>query len=179
MKEILAGVLIGMGDIALLTVDNRYIGALLFSVALLSIIELGLPLYTGRIGQIIHHGNFLVCLYILFMNVVGVGLMTCLATTLDDEFIGKLENAAIHKFDRTCLQLFIAGILCNVLIHVAVTARNTAVTILCVMVFILSGYEHSIADFMYALASGDIYKWLFVVLGNTVGGVMTGIFLSV
>ena len=74
MTAILAGLMIGIGDIALLSVDNRYMGALLFSVALLSIIHLKLPLYTGRIGKVILHGNYIECLKILFFNVVGVGL---------------------------------------------------------------------------------------------------------
>ena len=52
LNSVFAGFLIGIGNLAIISTD-RYVGAFLFSVALLSIIELRLPLYTGRIGKIL------------------------------------------------------------------------------------------------------------------------------
>jgi len=47
---ILAGVMVSVGGAVLLSVDNRYAGAALFSIALLSICYFGFNLYTGKVG---------------------------------------------------------------------------------------------------------------------------------
>ena len=56
-NTILAGMMIGIGDIALMSCENKYIGALMFSVALMSIIYFQLPLYTGRVGRMIRDNS--------------------------------------------------------------------------------------------------------------------------
>lgn len=168
MTAILAGMLIGIGDIALLTAENKVVGALLFSVALLSIIRLRLPLYTGKIGRVIVTRNPLECLRILGLNVLGVWIVRLYPI--------RIQSTAEAKFSRGYLELFAAGILCNILIHVAVTAKDNVITILCVMVFILAGFEHSIADSMYL--AYNLPKWLVILAGNTVGGIGTELLLG-
>ena len=49
-QSILSGVLVGLGVALQIQVQNTYIGAMLFSIALLVIIECDLKLYTGKIG---------------------------------------------------------------------------------------------------------------------------------
>lgn len=173
MTAILAGIMIGIGDIANITSQNNVVGALLFSVALLSIIRLKLPLYTGRIGKVIANRNPLECLKILWLNIMGVALTTGAVIVFGGDLVTKLDLSATAKFSKGNLSLFVAGIMCNVLIHIAVSAKSEVITILCVMAFMLSGYEHSIADVMFALASGNLIKWAIVVAGNTVGGILT------
>lgn len=168
MTAILAGMLIGIGDIALLTAENKTVGALLFSVALLSIIRLRLPLYTGKIGKVVTNRTPMECLKILWLNVLGVWIVRLYP-------IG-IRSTAEAKFSRGYLELFVAGILCGVLIHVAVTAKDNVITILCVMVFILAGFEHSIADSMYL--AYNLPKWLVILAGNTVGGIGTELLLG-
>lgn len=178
----LAGGLIAIGDIALMQIDNRYIGALLFSLALLSIIQLGIPLYTGRVGTIIYKHNYGECLIMLLFNSCGACFVTILYMFMDpDIYAANVVNIASTKFQNSFVYLFIAGILCNVLIHMAVTCKNTIITILCIMCFILCGFEHSIADVGYAFCGARgleyIGKWLVVVLGNTAGGISTELLL--
>lgn len=168
MTAILAGILIGIGDIALLTAENKVVGALLFSVALLSIIRLRLPLYTGKIGKVIANRNPVECLRILALNVVGVWIVRLYPV--------RIRSTAEAKFSRGYLELFVAGILCNILIHIAVTAKDNVITILCVMAFILAGFEHSIADSMYL--AYNLPKWLVILAGNTVGGIGTELLLG-
>ena len=50
--SIAAGILIGIGGSVFLACESRYVGAVLFSVALLSICYQGLYLFTGKIGYI-------------------------------------------------------------------------------------------------------------------------------
>ena len=49
-KSILAGILIGLGDIILLSITPKVLGAVLFSFGLVTIINMQLYLFTGKIG---------------------------------------------------------------------------------------------------------------------------------
>lgn len=172
--SILAGFLIGIGDIALMSCDNKYVGAFLFSVALMSIIYFQLPLFTGRVGRMIRDRTYVECLRILIMNVVGATLAIWCYTLMTPDNHKNVITVANNKFNRGYLTLFIAGILCNVLIHVAVSAKQSVITILCVMTFILCGFEHSIADAGYIFVNWNyLMPWLVVVAGNTVGAILT------
>ena len=84
------------------------------------------------------------------------------------------------------MSLFILGILCNVCIYIAVNgyANNPheigkyIALFMGVMVFIICGTEHSVADMYYWSVSGTLYaapgesllRLLVVSLGNIVGG---------
>ena len=49
-QSILSGILVGIGVVLQIQIQNPYISAMLFSIALLVIIECDLKLYTGKIG---------------------------------------------------------------------------------------------------------------------------------
>ena len=49
-KALYTGMLIEIGAIVYITVENDYIGEMLFSLALLTVINSSLNLYTGKIG---------------------------------------------------------------------------------------------------------------------------------
>ena len=177
-NSILAGMLIGIGDIALMSCDNKYVGALLFAVALMSIIYFELPLFTGRVGSMIHNGTYLFCLFVLFFNTLGAALSVWLYKLMAPDNIDKITAVATYKFGHGYIALFVAGILCNVLIHIAVSSKHSILVVMCVMVFILCGFEHSIADAGYVFGSWTyVLPWLTVVVGNTVGGIFTFYFL--
>ena len=171
----LAGVLIGIGDVALVTCENRYVGAFLFAVALLSIIKLKLPLYTGRIGRVVKDKTYIECISYLLFNIIGA--LFSAWWILVNNYSGACAVSEV-KFSKTIPELIIAGVLCNVLIHIAVTVKNDLLTVLCVMTFILCGFEHCIADVPFIICSGksgiEMLLMLFaVVLGNTIGGIFT------
>lgn len=181
-QSVVAGFLIGIGNICLMVNENKALGALLFSLALLSIISNGLPLYTGRIGKVFANGNPGECVAMLILNVVGC-VMACLMfvamnPSLNLELISGMADA---KFQYGFLRLFVAGFMCNVLIHIAVVTKRDIVTVLCIMAFILCGFSHSIADSGYAFVTMNwfyIGRWLFILLGNTVGGIITEFLLN-
>ena len=173
-NSILAGALVGIGDVVLMSCDNRYIGALLFAVALVSIIYFDLPLYTGRVGAMIHLKTYLYCFFVLFFNTIGAALAVWTYKFNAPENAEKIASVAAQKFSRGYIALFVAGILCNVLIHLAVSSRHSVLVILCVMTFIVCGFEHSIADAGYVFCSWKyVLPWLIVVAGNTIGGLLT------
>ena len=53
LKSILAGLFIGIGGIAYLSVENKVVGAALFAVGLFTICTLGYNLYTGKLCYIL------------------------------------------------------------------------------------------------------------------------------
>ena len=124
-------------------------------------------------------GSLLVAAFFVGSGLVDKGpVMEFFATTS----IAKASAPAIHLFFR--------GVLCNILVCVAVlcsfrTSDDSAKLImifLCLFTFITSGFEHSIANmtifgvvlFSKAIAGatlgGAIYNLAIVTLGNMVGG---------
>ena len=182
--SISAGILIAIGGSVFLACDNKYAGAVFFSVALLCICYLGQYLYTGRIGYLCDDWSG--------ANIarLAVGLLGNLAVTF---VLGMLirfvlpalgEKAATlgaAKLEQNFLQTFVRALFCGILMYLAVQIfkeKKTPIGILfCIPVFILSGFEHSIADMFYFGASGlfDAKILLFelaAVLGNSVGSLI-------
>ncbi|MBE6542694.1 MAG: formate/nitrite transporter family protein [Ruminococcaceae bacterium] len=180
-----AGLFIGIGGAVLLACqENRFMGAILFSVALLSICLLGMQLFTGKIG-------FLVVSHTKedIISVIGCLIGNLLGTFLAGEIIyfcrPTLSEAAMGLVEKKLalgvVDLFLLGILCGILMYTAVycyKVKNTISAIFfCVPVFILAGFEHSIADMFYFFAAQSFTLKSFavigiVVLGNTVGGMV-------
>lgn len=174
-KSIFAGVLIGFGVIINLKLDDPIIGALLFSFGLLVIINMKLNLYTGKIGYFseLHEIKFLF-LVILF-NFIGIYLTIGLYSIGNNNFIEIISNAAAIKFSKSILTLFLNACYCGALIHIAVKNKTTIITIFAIMIFILIGAEHCIADFSYFLFNMtpmNILKLISIILGNSIGAIL-------
>lgn len=80
IKSILAGVMIGVGCNVYLSCENKYIGALLFSIGLITILIFEFNLYTGKVCYIPKKGISFTkqVLIILIGNIIGcicMGLM--------------------------------------------------------------------------------------------------------
>ena len=69
LKGIFAGIMIGIGGIVFLSLENKIVGALLFSIGLLTICMYGMNLYTGKIGYILI--NKPLYLIELFISLIG------------------------------------------------------------------------------------------------------------
>lgn len=169
-KSILAGILIGLGVIINLRSDDRVIGALLFSFGLLTIIEMQLLLYTGKVGFLSEN-----LIPILMFNLAGIAFTVLLYTYANPDFQAIITNAAAIKFSKSILTLFINGCFCGALIHFAVKNKVKVLTIFAIMVFILIGAEHCIADFpylLYAPSWSNIWKLVGVICGNSIGAIL-------
>jgi formate/nitrite transporter FocA (FNT family) len=178
--SILSGMLIGIGVIINLSAGNKYIGAMLFSLALLTIIHCGLQLYTGRIGYAINkRHSVLDYVIILLLNFVGSAVFLLWFYTQENEMQQTVLELSATKFSHSYMRLFICGILCGVLRFVAVNCKNTVITVFCIMTFILSGYEHCIADFPFFIVGGmtveKVVKFVLIIAGNSIGSIVTNI----
>ena len=179
---ILAGVMVSIGGTVLLSVDNRYIGAALFSIALLVICYFGFNLYTGKVGFLWNaHGSAELSMAFLGLlgNLIGAVLFGMLITAA----LPQLRETAIAACEKRLMQLpvqtLLRGFFCGILMYSAVwiyREKKTAAGILfCIPVFILAGFEHSVADMFYFALAGlftpkAVVFILLAVLGNSLGG---------
>ena len=175
---ILSGILIGIGVIINTFSQNKYIGAMLFAFALLTIIKLQLQLFTGQIGYFTEKRfNRKEYALMLLFNFAGVALCTFLALmTKSDTDYNLMIEISNQKFARSYVELLICGLLCGALMLIAVYAKDTVIVVFCIMIFILSGYEHCVADFPFLLLNlsvENLIKFLLIVLGNSVGSILT------
>ncbi len=179
-----AGLLITIGGSVFLACDSRYAGAVLFSVALLCICLKGYALFTGKVGFIPEkHGKeeFSVLLLGLLGNAVGTILGGWLIRAGLPALGDAAETLCQAKLLQLPLQTFVRALFCGILMYLAVSIyrdqKNVVGILFCIPVFILSGFEHSIADIFYFAASGIVslrafvFLWI-VILGNSAGGML-------
>jgi len=172
-NAVIAGFLIGLGVIINTLAANPVLGAFLFSFGLLTIIDLQLPLFTGQIG-FIREKKKMDLLDILSFNIIGIILCILLFICKDPAFLDTLSQKAIIKFDKNFLQMFIDGFFCGTLIHFAVKCKKQLITSMAVMIFILIGAEHCIADVPYWMTNPSLtnsLKFLLVIMGNSCGAI--------
>ena len=179
-KSTLAGVLIGLGVIINLQVDNRFLGALLFSFGLLTIIKMKLNLFTGKVGYLKNSNQINYLMIVLLYNLCGIAVTVSIYACANDGFMSIIKTAATIKFSKNIITLFINAIFCGMLIHFAVKSKNAIIVIFAIMIFILIGAEHCIADFayftfyMYDLPNlfDSILKFIAIILGNSIGAIL-------
>ena len=188
MKKVLsgvsAGILISIGGAVFLACEDRTIGAVLFSVALLCICIKGYSLFTGKVGFIPEkHGREEIS--VLFLGLLGNLIATVLGGLAIRYALPATGAAAevicASKLTQAAPQTFIRAVFCGILMYLAVSIyrdkSSFAGIFFCVPVFILSGFEHSIADMFYFAAagsfSGSVVAFIvMVLLGNAVGGML-------
>ncbi|MBR6313833.1 MAG: formate/nitrite transporter family protein [Clostridia bacterium] len=189
---ICAGILISIGGSIFLSCENKIVGALLFTVALLCICYKGYSLFTGKVGYLPEKADkeaFSVLLLGLLGNAIGTiacgyllrYAIPAIGAAAETLCSGKLETQALW-------QTFVRAIFCGVLMYLAVSIFRDSKTpigiLFCIPVFILSGFEHSIADLYYFAASGIVslrafaFLWT-VIAGNAVGGVLLGLLMKI
>lgn len=177
---IASGLLVAVGGIVLLSVDNRYVGAVLFTVALLAICVMDLYLFTGRIGFVAESFDkkmpAQLCVGLLG-NFIGATVTGFIVRFALPNIIERVTASCQSKLENGILRAFILGCFCGVLMYVAVKTYklgNVLGILFCIPVFILAGFEHSIADMFYFALAGmiDLTYLGFIVaviLGNAVG----------
>ena len=182
LDGIKAGIMIAIGGSVFLSCENRYIGAIHFSVALLCICLKGYSLFTGKVGYL-PENHSKEAVKILLCGLLGNIVSTILlgyAVSFANPALGEAAKVICEaKLSQEALQTFVRAFFCGVLMYMAVSTYREKGTLagifFCVPVFILSGFEHSIANMFYFGAYGiinmDSIIYLAVVIaGNSVGG---------
>lgn len=185
---ICAGLLISAGGCVFLACENRYVGAFFFSVALLCICMKGYSLYTGKICFIVTDarrdapGAWSVLLWGLAGNTVGTLLSGAAIRYAIPGLGAAAETLCAAKLAAQSVpQTLIRSVFCGMMVYLSVAIyreKNTpAAILLCIPTFILSGFEHSVADMFYFGAAGNysvqsLVFILAVIVGNSAGGLL-------
>lgn len=184
INGISAALMVSIGCTVFLACENKVVGSILFTVALLVICFRGYSLYTGKIGFIpFSHKkeDFSILLLGLLGNAIGMivfGLLVSIA-------LPNLKVNAIAlctaKLTQTWYQTVIRGLFCGVLMFIAVYVykenKSIVAIIFAIPTFILCGFEHSVADIGY-FAIANMFSFeivlfiLLVVVGNTIGSMI-------
>lgn len=215
---VFAGMFIGFAGIAssvgAATVENasiaRLISATLFPAGMAMVLVAGSELFTGNNLIIIAllekkirlHEMLKNWFFVFVGNFIGAALVALLVVLghVPDLYGGRLAESMVKNAqNRVSLSFgdaFVKGILCNILVCIAVWAAFAAkrvsgkllMSFWPVMVFVLCGFEHSIADIYFCIAgiltAGEygiaaqgltfgsflLKNLLPVALGNIVGG---------
>ena len=188
IAAVLAGMAICIGAVAALATGNRLFGAVIFTVGLYIVLANKYALYTGAICYVYQKDGTrpLQLAITLIGNAIGafaVGSSVRL-TRLDSVTAGATALVDTKSTD-SLLSIFILAVLCDFLIFYAVDAHKKnphevgkyVGLLLCIPAFIISTYEHCVANMCYlSLAwdfSTDALAMLgMAVLGNTVGGIL-------
>jgi formate transporter len=206
-----------MADSSLSFAVQRFAGALMFSLGLALVIICGAELFTGNslmIGALASRkipvgGMLRNWIWVWIFNLVGAVILVTLVYLSDTPKLGQMGatmmKIAAGKVSLGWGTLFFKGILCNVLVCLAVwmgfAAHSVADKILAVLLpvsaFVALGFEHCVANMYflpmgYLLASsgfpapagfdpsvitipGIFYNLSAVTLGNLVGGFMVAL----
>ena len=178
-KSILAGLLISLAGIVYLNCSDKIVGSLLFSLGLISVILLEANLFTGKIGYVNSKRSILDSLLILVFNLVAATIVGLIYRCSSDA-AASIAESKLLVFSETWWLTGLKSIGCGAAIYLAVEgykkSKSLIPVILGVMVFILAGWNHCIADCFYMAAGSSsvlaIPYLLVVIVGNSIGSLL-------
>lgn len=187
---IVSGILLCIGCAVSLSVDSKLAGSFLFSLGLFAIITFKFGLYTGKAGYMaLKPYSYIGEVYLTLLgNIIGTAIgggLLNLTKLGDAKHIAASEIIAGKVSDNPASMVVLA-VFCGILMFIAVDGNRRAnengdnlgalfIMVLPVMVFILCGFNHCVADFAYFFISRCAYPVEFikyiilVILGNAVG----------
>jgi nitrite transporter NirC len=188
VKAILSGILVGIGGILYVSSSNQIVGSVLFSFALILIVERGYNLFTGKVGYLLPYkkGHFKLLIQTLLGNMIGIlfaaGLF--LLSGKDSSLVHATEIFD-YKLTQMWYETLVLAIFCGFMMYLAVDSyhklknpgASLLVVIFAVSIFIVAGFEHSIADMSYLVLSKtftlEAFLFILIVLtGNMIGAVI-------
>ena len=190
LYAIMAGAFIAMGGVVFLSLNNKIVGAFMFSLGLFAVCTLKYNLFTGKVGYLFCNDvkTYLPwCLMVWVGNLVGSIIVAELVrlTRVAPGIIEKSTKLVQVKADDSLISLFVLGIFCNIMVVHAVDQYlnnpheigKYLGIIMSIMVFILCGFEHCIADMFYIQMarmwnSQTIIALIVITLGNILGGIL-------
>ena len=189
IDAVLAGIAIAIGGTVYLSCDNKYIGTFLFGFGLFTIVTFKLALYTGKVGYIPEKDKRYSAEVIVTLvgNLIGTFISAYILrlTKVYDNISEKASKIVEGKLEGTLVGCFILAVFCGMLMYIAVESNriskqnndNVSAILgifLPVVVFILAGFNHSIADMFYiSLGKMTAEKCIYlitVIVGNACGG---------
>ena len=189
VSSFISGILIAIGGVVFLSTESKYLGAFAFAVGLFFIVEGGFKLYTGAIGYALENDkitNFLLPV-IVIGNFLGTFFVSGIIhlTRIFDTITLRANELVNIKLNDSWYSVLILAIMCGLLIYLGVNTFKKSnnnfskvfAIIICVFVFIISSYEHCIANMFYisiadAWSIKSFLYMLLMILGNSIGGLL-------
>jgi len=190
LSAIMAGALIAIAGTTYLYLmtDYKIIGAFLFGFGLLCVVTLDYKLYTGRIGYLIDHDKTYIfeILIIIFGNILGGLLIGSIIYLSNYEIIINTAKLLVEtKLSKNLLEIFGLSMLCGMMMYLGVdgykrinnSVAKVVVNMFAVVIFVLLGFEHSIANVYYFILAHN-YSWymllsfVIMLIGNGVGAIL-------
>jgi len=187
LKAIIAGMYIGIAGLVYLSLDNHIVGAFLFSFGLLVIVTRGYYLYTGKIGYLLPYskGYLMVILKTLLGNIIGIAAVAFLFRLTGIITVVTAGSVLFAlKLGHAWYETFALAILCGMMMYIAVDSfknvkhdlAKVMILVFAVMIFILSKFEHSIANMLYFFLGNTftlkaILYLILMILGNAIGAI--------
>lgn len=179
IKALYAGLLIGIAAVAYLSVDNAYLGSLLFSFGLLMIVSSGYYLYTGKVGYWVKEKNYAKVLGMTLLgNLLGTFIIGVFVRLMQLPIITKTEVLVTAKLENGLIKVLILSVLCGAMMYLGVEGYRKAklefakvlFVMFAVMIFILSKFEHSVANMAYfAIGASYSLKSLIYLIAMIIG----------
>ncbi len=193
LKAILTGIAIGIGGTVYLSCENKIAGAFLFGTGLFTILTFGFLLFTGKVGYAVENKpSYLIDLAVIWLgNLAGAAAagILVLTTRIGTGISEKAAALCEIKFADSLISIFILAFFCGILMFIAADGYKNIknpvgqmlAVFLPVMTFILSGFEHCVANMYYFTAAeawsakAALYM-LIMSLGNAAGGILIPLF---
>lgn len=204
---ILAGVFIGIGGLGNIIISqtlkdpgiSKFSGACIFPIGLMLVVMCGAELFTGnnlmtlavmdkKINIKEMFKNWGIVYLANFVGSIILVIVVYYSSTLTLDAAAKAISIAESKVALSFMEAFLKGIMCNVIVVLAVWFATGGKDIVSkifacwfpIMLFVLCGFEHSVANMFFVPlgmilgANVGIYQLLFnlfaVTIGNIVGG---------
>lgn len=172
ISSILAGVMISVSTVAYLH-NSSVIGALLFSVGLLSILQFKFDLFTGKVSYMKSYKEVPYIVTVLLGNIIG-----CLILFFYPMEIAKQQ--LYLALNDTFINVIVKSIFCNIMIYIAVESyhkSNFCLVVLSVVLFVMCGFNHCIARICLVIMARtfnlEVLDYLLtVILSNALGGIV-------
>lgn len=188
---ILAGMVFSLGAATYLSVDNKPLGAAIFSASLFVIFYYGFGFYTSKVGYCFNQNkqqNFAL-IPIWVGNVLGAIITGLLFFLLREDYVYKIFSRANQicgaKLENNPLSIIVSAVFCGFLMFLAVDSFKNAKNILqkhlvpffTIMIFLVCEFDHFVSGtFFFAVADAisikSIWYILLMTLGNSIGAVI-------
>ena len=153
-ESLCAGILITIGGTVFLSCENKTVGAVLFSVALLCICYKSYYLFTGKIGYIVEQHtkqDFLNLDVGLFGNLAATFILGMLLRTVLPNIGEKAAEMCSAKLAQFPLYTFIRGFFCGILMYLAVSIYKEKNSVLGILFCVLGEILSRVSDCRYVL----------------------------
>ena len=186
--SLMAGVAIAMGATIYVLCSNKIVGAFMFSIGILLVMEFKMLLFTGYVPTQRENqklSDYLInSILVFFGNLFGASIVAGLLslTRLKDTIYKSTLAICEVKLADTWYSTFILSMFCGFIIAGIVKASNLKKSVIYVAMmiatFILCGFDHVVANAFYFAASAKLFTWggllfmLICMLGNFAGGLV-------